>query len=136
MSIWKELLDPSLGSRVGTVLEMQSDNTLSVISFGDERPVLRDNALMRNSGHDGYNADRSMRRAARFTPIVQAIWLKRYGVDILNPAHRERVFQLLDDPEWSYLKTVDAKLSKRPMRSYFRASTTPANRGIIKPGED
>ena len=52
----------------------------------------------------GWNADRSMRLAARIPPDVQLLWLQRYGIEAWNKDHRAAVLRLLNDVEWQYLR--------------------------------
>lgn len=140
MSIWKALLDPSLNGGVASAMVGESDGTVRIIHGKDSADIdraLRRNRDLRNSGHDGYTQDRTMRRAATIEPFVAELWRVKHGVDILNPNHREKVLELLDSPEYSNLKTVDAKLSRRRARTYFKASTVtrPPQGTIIRPGE-
>lgn len=41
---------------------------------------------------------------------VQYQWLKEFGVDTLNRDHWPKVKRLLQDPEWSYLRTTTGGL--------------------------
>lgn len=36
---------------------------------------------------------------------VQYKWITDYGVNTLNPHHRDGVRKLLNDPDWAYLRT-------------------------------
>lgn len=45
-------------------------------------------------------------RYARIPNTVIIKWKQELGVDLFNPNHKAKVFQLLNDPEWKYLKTV------------------------------
>ena len=38
--------------------------------------------------------------------IVEIEWMQKYGVKIDNPAHSKKVFQLLNHPDYRYLKTT------------------------------
>ncbi len=38
--------------------------------------------------------------------VVAMKWLNEKGVDIFNKDHRKKVFALLNDPEYTYLKTT------------------------------
>lgn len=38
--------------------------------------------------------------------IVEIEWLQKYGVDLNNPHHKKRVFQLLNHPDYRYLKAT------------------------------
>lgn len=72
----------------------------------DVQPILDWNQRRRNES-DGYNADRSMRHVARIPVIVAKIWRAKYGVDVLNPEHSDKVRDLLNDPEWSKLRVSE-----------------------------
>ncbi|MBK7459855.1 MAG: hypothetical protein IPJ42_16030 [Betaproteobacteria bacterium] len=39
--------------------------------------------------------------------IVEVEWLQKYGVSLDNPAHKKKIFQLLNHPDYRYLKTTD-----------------------------
>lgn len=45
--------------------------------------------------------------------IVIMKWKQEKGVDVFNRAHRKKVFELLNDPEWRYLKTTAAIHTER-----------------------
>ena len=80
----------------------------------DVTPFLERNKMLRND--ENYSRDgikNEWWHAATIPNVVQYKWLKDYGVDIYNPDHTQRVNQLLDSPEWSYLKTTAGKIGKR-----------------------
>jgi len=39
--------------------------------------------------------------------VVEIEWLQKYGVSLDNPAHKKKIFQLLNHPDYKYLKTTD-----------------------------
>lgn len=39
--------------------------------------------------------------------IVEVEWLNKYGVILDNPEHKQRVFELLNHPDYKYLKTTN-----------------------------
>jgi hypothetical protein len=43
---------------------------------------------------------------ARVPNTVIVDWKQKHGVDFYNPDHRKRVFQLLNSPDYRYLKTT------------------------------
>jgi hypothetical protein len=43
---------------------------------------------------------------ARIPAIVELEWLHKYGVSLDNKNHRKKIFQLLNDPDYRYLKTT------------------------------
>lgn len=53
-----------------------------------------------------------VKRVARVPLVFIEVWKKRYGVDYWSrdPAEQKRIDRILDDPEWSWMKTTDAKL--------------------------
>ena len=71
----------------------------------DVEPLLESNKAKVNAGRDYYAADPDLWRVASIPIVVQYEWLRRYGVNIYDPDHMKRVEQLLNDPEWRYLKT-------------------------------
>jgi len=80
----------------------------------DVTPFLERNKILR------YNEDYSRKgiknewwHAATIPVVVQYKWLKDHGVDIFNKDHAQKVNQLLDSPEWGYLKTTTGKIGKR-----------------------
>ena len=44
---------------------------------------------------------------ASIPAIVEIEWLNKYGVDINNPYHKRKVFELLNHPDYRYLKTTN-----------------------------
>lgn len=77
----------------------------------DCNPIAEANAQRRN--HDTpWNADKSLRHDAEIPLIYRQIWLDRYGVDFLNndPDVQKRVDRILNDPEWRWMRTSNAKL--------------------------
>lgn len=39
--------------------------------------------------------------------IVEIEWMQKYGVDLSNPEHKKKVFDLLNHPDYKYLKTTN-----------------------------
>lgn len=52
-----------------------------------------------------YNGERDVRMVARIPLVVITLWRDRYGVDYWNRDHQAKVDQLLNDPEWRWLRT-------------------------------
>lgn len=68
-----------------------------VYRWQDVEPILDGIARARAHGHDGYNADRSMRAFAEIPITIVEQWRKE-GVDIMNPDHWKEVRKRLMDP--------------------------------------
>ena len=43
---------------------------------------------------------------ATIPAIVEVEWMTKYGVSLGNQAHKKRIFELLNSPEYKYLKTT------------------------------
>lgn len=75
-----------------------------------EQPVTR---IIENNKFDINDDDRTakgMKRDwwhyARVPNTVIVKWQQELGVDFWNPDHRKKVFKLLNDPEYAYLKST------------------------------
>lgn len=44
---------------------------------------------------------------ASIPTIVEVEWLQKYGVSLDNPAHKKKIFELLNHPDYKYLKATD-----------------------------
>lgn len=68
---------------------------------------------VRRNHVDPWNADKSLRHDACIPLIYREKWIKDYGVDFLNndPDVQRRVDKILDDPEWRWMRTSNARLA-------------------------
>jgi hypothetical protein len=85
--------------------EPQEDGTFLIRHEGDVEPELDANKAMA-SHNDGYNADRSMRRAAHIPDIIAVKWLTEEGWWLHDPEAAPKLKQKLNDPEWRHLRTA------------------------------
>jgi hypothetical protein len=76
---------------------------------GDVGPALEANkrALL---GGDGYTPSRDLRRVASIPPLVQLLWIERYGADPLRRGNEDLLRRLLNDPEWAHLRTAPGRV--------------------------
>ena len=72
----------------------------------DVEPILEENKARRNHGIVG----KDWRHAASIPNIIIEKWIKEKGVNVFNKDHMPKVKQLLNDPEWAYLRTWPGKL--------------------------
>jgi len=87
-------------------------------------PVLAANAADYTSGHDGYTPSRDMRKVASI-PLVEVHRLMREdGISIFDRNDWPKIAAKLDDPNWIKFRTAPGRISKRPNREYFSASTS------------
>lgn len=68
----------------------------------DTAPVLDANKEQQATGFDRRS---NMWHAARVPASIIMEWREKHGVDLYNPAHKEGVRRLLNDPDYRYLRT-------------------------------
>lgn len=68
----------------------------------DNAPVLDANKEQQAAGFD---RRANMWHAARVPASIIMEWRTKHGVDLYNPAHKEGVRRLLNDPDYRYLRT-------------------------------
>jgi hypothetical protein len=100
---WRFLSRDPLTGAVEHYRYDESSDTCIIRRREDVEPVIEAN---KRSGldNDGWNADRSMRLAARIPPQVQLLWLQQYGIRAWDKNHKKAVRRLLNDPEWRHLR--------------------------------
>ena len=117
-------LTMALDPVTGVLDDFKYDHTedrFYIRSRQDVEPMLDANREDRLSGRDGYTPSRDLQKVASIPNIVAEKWLREKGVNVLLPQHRDKVMQLLDDPEWAYLRTAKGRVSRRPGRVYFHS---------------
>jgi hypothetical protein len=65
----------------------------------------------RRSANDDDKTKRGIKqdwwKYATIPAIVEIEWLQKYGVKLDEPAHKGRIFKLLNHPDYRYLKTTN-----------------------------
>jgi len=87
----------------------------------DVAPILASNRE-KQTIDDGYTKDRSMKRVARIPLVIVEKIMRDKGWNPLDSNNSDRLLQLLDDPEYAYLKTSVGKHARRALREFFRGS--------------
>ncbi len=99
-------LNPLTGERVVFEYDTQTDK-MRLTHEQDVQSIIDGNKRLAN--------DESLSRKgikndwwhyATIPNVVAMKWLQEKGVDVHNPAHKQSVFKLLNDPEYKYLKTT------------------------------
>jgi len=86
------------------------DQVTDVTTIGytsDAGPLLEQNKVLQNS--DDYTKKGIKQEFWHYASIPAGIvmdWLINRGVDVYNKEHTKKVLQLLNDPEYRYLKTT------------------------------
>lgn len=84
--------------------EMTGDFAIETV--GDVEPVIEANKRLLTDGSTGYSPSRDMKRIASVPMNIYLKWKQELGVDMLNKDHEKKVKQLLNDPDWRYLRTA------------------------------
>jgi hypothetical protein len=137
----KEILKRSYGGNWGrdrgesvSTIQQHGDGDITVATYQDPTRVLESNKDLRNDPtYDGkFQDDDWGQRVASVPTLVALRWRNELGVDIMNPAHSQRVLQLLDDPDYAHCKVVDEKVAKSTHRAFMKASTAPPEIVVAK----
>jgi len=83
----------------------QSEGFYQVISSQDVAPLLDHNKAQANH-NNGWNADKTLRRAATIPAIVRQKWINEEGWDCFDPANADKLKQKLNCSDWSHLRTA------------------------------
>lgn len=95
--------DPATGFSKWMDYDPDTDNVL--ISYRQEETAK--NAIIdRNKASQNEDFDKrdDMWHAAHIPTMVLYEWITKHGVDFWNPAHKDGVKRLLNDPEYRYLR--------------------------------
>lgn len=83
----------------------------------DTEAVLERNQAMANHNDgwsiDGSKADKLLRRVATVPWSVITDWKENKGIDYYNPDHQDAVNRLLDDADWSKLRTANFRIGRQ-----------------------
>ena len=118
------------GELLRTIEKDESENKFVITSTQDVEPILKAN-------REDYNDSPGLKRpglgtmAARIPEIVIHQWIQM-GINPYRPENAQKVLALLDSPDYLFLRTAPGRLSKRPVRHFFPAST-PSGSRIARP---
>lgn len=86
----------------------EETNETTIGYSADSTPVLEVNKKLANDAdYSKQGIKQEFWHYASIPVMVQMEWLINKGVDIYNPDHTKKVSELLNDPEYRYLKTTD-----------------------------
>lgn len=102
----KRLLDYDPVTGVSCYMEHRGSQ-LVVTHEQDVQPILDANKRAQN---DADKTKRGMKqdwwKFASVPAVVEIEWLQKYGVRLDDPNHAKKVFELLNSPEYKYLKST------------------------------
>lgn len=98
--------DPVTGLMTWHSYDSQTDTT--IISYSaDSKPILeRNKAQANNTDFSKHGIKQEFWKYAEIPVEVQLDWLINKGVDVYNKDHTKKAFQLVNDPDYKYLKTT------------------------------
>ena len=108
----KRLLDYNPLTGVSVTFEFDHANNNIVIGHSqDTEKVLESNkwALLDLDKHKKQAKEGRMAHYAKIPELVIMEWKFKYGVDFYDPNHWPKVMELLNDPEYKYLKRTSYK---------------------------
>ena len=100
------------------------EDEANLINIQDVSPILENNKKLYKQTDGGYGPTREWRRVASIPNIVLEKWLKEDGIRYWDSEDTHKLAAKLDDPEWRFLRTAPGTVSRKPVRSYFKASTS------------
>lgn len=100
------------------------DDELTVVNQHDVGPILDLNKKLYNDGTNGYGPTREWRRIASIPNILLEKWLKEEGIRFWDSEDTHKLAAKLDDPEYLYLRTAPGRMSRKPVRTWCKASTS------------
>ena len=102
----RRLLDFDPLSGVSCYMEVRGD-TFTLTHEQDVQPILdRNKADAADSDKTSRGMKQDWWKYASVPAIVEIEWMQKYGVDLGNPAHKRKVFELLNHPDYKYLKST------------------------------
>jgi len=110
------------GAPIQVYHEDSMGEKIAIETVQDVSPILEANAQEYNSGHDGYTPSRDMRKVAEI-PLVEVQRLMQEGINIFDRGDWPKIAAKLDDPDWQKFRTAPGRISKRPTREFYRASS-------------
>ena len=84
----------------------ESEDKFTIHTVNDVEPVIERNKKLFNHDDGGWNSTRDGKRIASIPMEIILKWKQDYGVDLFNRDHLPKVKQLLNDPDWRYLRTA------------------------------
>jgi len=91
-------------------LHFAPEGDFAVETIQDVEPTLEANKRLRNDNPSGMGASRELQHVASIPPVVQLMWFQRYGIEAWNQEHMPAIIRLLNDPEWSLLRTNEGTI--------------------------
>lgn len=111
---WKTERDSHTGILERYYWDAESE-VMTIRKTHDVTDIINSNKARANASIDQRFGNQMLHHVAEIPLGVVIKWQRELGIDVfsLDPDQKKRVLQLLDDPDWKYLKTTVKKLSRR-----------------------
>jgi len=96
------------GSKTGYFYNESTGDILTRTNY-DASALLEHTKRLRNSGTNGFNKDKSMRKIAELDQATILMLLKDHHIDVFDAEDMPRLKAWLRKPENAYYRTVDGK---------------------------
>ena len=120
------------GEVLREVLEDPVTGKFGVLSTQDAEPILRDAAARMATSSRVERSKEGLGTMAALIPNTEIEKLIHQGINPYRPEDRQKFLEILDSPDFRKFRCSYHRLSNRPVRHYFRAST-PAGCRIARP---
>lgn len=108
----KRIVDYDPFTGVTTFTEYHADTDMTIVGrIQDVEGLLeRNKSLQNDEDYSRLGIKNSWWHEAGIPNIVIEKWKNEYNVDVWNKDDRKKVLQLLNSPEWKYLKTTAGRI--------------------------
>jgi len=101
----------------------EAEDKIVISRFSDVEPIIQHNKILMNDGTNGYGPTREWRRVASIPNVILEKWLLEEGIRYWDSEDTHKIAAKLDDPEWKFLRTAPGKVSRKPVRTWYKGST-------------
>lgn len=99
----------------------EKEGKVEIVTKWDCKAAIEANKRQALNTIDGrkFGGRNDMYHVARIPNGVAVKLMKEYGINVhgaMSPEDERRLWRILDDPEWKYLKTINARLGTKGIR--------------------
>ena len=104
----KRLLDYDPINGVSCFFEYKDSTEVILTHEQDVSAILDRNKAMANDDDKTFRGIKNdWWHYASIPTVVEIEWRQKYGVDLADPTHKKKIFELLNHPDYKYLKTTN-----------------------------
>jgi len=122
MGLMREISQGEIGISTKIGID-EAEDKIVISRFSDVEPIIQHNKILMNDGTNGYGPTREWRRVASIPNVILEKWLLEEGIRYWDSEDTHKIAAKLDDPEWKFLRTAPGKVSRKPVRTWYKGST-------------